>query len=136
MKREIAPKRRRWWKWRVGVVIVLVVLVLLFKWHEGRQEMALTLEWGRLAPFPASATDVRVSTEGSMFTRGFRAHFVAPRADVDAWLAASPGPRSATKEAVGKSRTKYVITPGGGAGWAELTVDEATGTVDVYVYWS
>jgi hypothetical protein len=28
--------RRRWWKWRVGLVAVPVVLVLLFKWEVGK----------------------------------------------------------------------------------------------------
>jgi len=61
--------------------------------------------------------------------------FDAPPADVEAWLAASPGIPGAAMTRTGKYR-HYQITPGGGAQFAELTFDESTGHVRVHVYWS
>jgi hypothetical protein len=100
--------------------------------------IAATLRWGRLAPFPASATDLRVETSGSMFTREFEASFTAPAADVAAWLAASPGTGTVTPVPDGSSLV-YPITPGGGAQFAQVRlgyIDSSVATVHVRVYWS
>ena len=93
------------------------------------------LEWGRLAPFPASAGTVRPTSGGNAFTRSFRASFHAPAADIERWLQASPGTREATVEvkAIGRH---YEIKPGGGAVQAEVNVDNATHAVSIYVCWS
>src|SRR5436853_7285397 len=50
-----------------------------------------TLNWGRLAPFPISAQQLSITTHGTMFTRAFRASFIAPAADIERWLQQSPG---------------------------------------------
>jgi hypothetical protein len=129
--------RRLRWPVIVFTLALFIGAVLAFRWHDRRSMMTATLEWARLAPFPASARDVAIHTEGNMFTRGFRAHFAAPRPDIDAWLNASPGPREASPpELIAPRRRHFDIKPGGGAVHAELTVDDAAETVDVYVYWS
>jgi len=106
--------------------------------NPARQEemMKLVLEWGRLAPFPASATDVSVKTEGSSFTRSFHASFTAPRQDIEAWIKASPGLREAATQELPDNKVKYTITPGGGANKAEVIIDFTLNTVDILVSWS
>jgi hypothetical protein len=71
-----------------------------------------------------------------MFTRSFRVSFSAPAADIERWLQASPGTSEATPDRLSPGKRHFLIMPGGGAGHAELTVDDETGTVSIYVYWS
>ena len=71
-----------------------------------------------------------------MFTRAFRASFSAPIEDVEQWLRESPGTREATLERPSPSTRRFLIRPGGGAQWAEVTVDDSSGEVRIYVCWS
>jgi hypothetical protein len=98
--------------------------------------MECVLTWGRFAPFPASARHVSFSTEGSMFTRGFRVTFTAPPAEIESWLQQSPGTHEATPETLSPRVRHFEITPGGGAEHAEVTVDDTDHEVSIYVYWS
>jgi hypothetical protein len=98
-----------------------------------RQMMAITLEWGRLAAFPVSARDVHILTEGGMFTRGFRASFVAQEADIEDWIRRSPGLRDVAPERRGRIR-KYSIAPGDGASFAGVVVDDDAHLVQIHVY--
>jgi hypothetical protein len=95
--------------------------------------------WGRLAALPASAQDIRVETEGSMFTRAFRVAFRVPMGDVEQWVEVSPGLRESAIEVVDQRTTRYVIEPGEGAAYAEVKVtvlDGETAQVELYTYWS
>jgi hypothetical protein len=49
------------------------------------------LDYGRLAPLPASAHDVAVKTSGNMFARVFWLRFSASSGDISVWLASSKG---------------------------------------------
>ncbi len=98
--------------------------------------MDCTLEWGRLAPFPASAGTVTVTAEGSSFTRAFRSSFTAPAAEIETWLKDSPGTREAKLTKPSPGLRHFGIAPGGGAAHAEVTVDDTTHRVSIYVYWS
>jgi hypothetical protein len=100
-----------------------------------KEMMALLLEWGRLAPFPASATNISIKTEGSSFTRSFRASFTAPKQDIEAWIKASPGLNQTTPDGLAGNKVHYVIVPGGGANKAEVTIDSASNQVEIYVSW-
>ncbi len=100
-----------------------------------KEMMALLLEWGRLAPFPASATGVSIQTEGNLFTRSFHARFVAPEHDIKSWIEDSPGLHEALPEELDSNIVQYVITPGGGANKAEVIIDYAWEKVDIYVSW-
>ncbi len=103
---------------------------------DAAEELQVTREWGRLGPIPPGRTACQVQVEGSAFTRGFRVEFVAPAAEVTRWLDDSPGLREARVEG---RPPRYLITPGGGAQHAEVTVHpESGGTVrvEIYVYWS
>ncbi|WP_435020913.1 hypothetical protein TA3x_002088 [Tundrisphaera sp. TA3] len=114
----------------------------LFSPHSSRNRASAirrTLEWGRLEPFPASARDLKIVTEGSMFTRSFRTSFVAPVADVERWLRQSPGTRDDARASTGTGFRRFQIQPGGGANHAELTVvpdNDAEQRVSIYVSWS
>jgi hypothetical protein len=101
-----------------------------------KEMMALVLEWGQLAPFPASAINVEIATEGSSFTRSFRASFIAPKQDIQSWIKASPGLNETTPETLYDNKVKYIIAPGGGASSAEVTIDYALNKVEIYVSWS
>ena len=100
-----------------------------------KEMMALVLEWGRLAPFPASATSVSIETEGNSFTRSFRASFVAPKQDIQSWIKDSPGLNETTPEELSDNKGKYVIAPAGGANRAEVTIDYVLNRVEIYVSW-
>ncbi len=99
-----------------------------------------TLEWGKLAAFPESARNLKVTSEGSMFTRAFRITFRAPMEDIEDWIESSPGLRGTEPEIIGKSTKKYLIKPGGGAEYAEVVIETrgngTTGLVKVHTYWS
>ena len=95
-----------------------------------------TLEWGRLSPFPSSAQEFVITTSGNMFTRGFRASFTAPSADIELWLQQSPGLRGALPTIPSPRVRHFEIVPGGGAQHAEVTVDDTKHRVSIYVYWS
>ena len=92
-----------------------------------------TLTWGRLAPFPASAQQFSITTEGSAFTRAFRSSFVAPQTDIEQWLQQSPGTRETVPTTPSAGVRHFEIPPGGGAQWAEVTVDDTNHHVSIYV---
>ena len=71
-----------------------------------------------------------------MFTRAFRASFVAPAADIEQWLQQSPGTREALPATPSPGVRHFEIAPGGGAQHAEATVDDTQHKVSIYVYWS
>jgi hypothetical protein len=101
-----------------------------------KEMVAIILEWGRLAPFPATATNIAIETDGGSSTRSFRASFIASRQDIQAWIKESPGLNEATVEESSNNKTIYTITPGGGANMAEVTIDYSLNKVDIYVSWS
>jgi hypothetical protein len=98
--------------------------------------IALTLEWGRLAPFSETAYNFSIHTEGNMFTRSFRASFSAPEEDIRKWVAESPGLQEAAIDLTPEGKQRYSIQPGGGANLAEVTIDFKSCTVEIYVSWS
>jgi hypothetical protein len=128
---------------KIMIGFVRLALVGMFFWAlfvffaSDRPEAMIspTLKWGRLAPFPASAKNFKITTEGGSFSRAFRASFIAPAADVQRWLRESPGTRDVTPKPESAKAMRYVIDPGGGAAYAEVTVEGGT-LVKVYVYWS
>jgi hypothetical protein len=127
-------KRRRLFA-AMMTLLIMAGLYVGFRQYECRQMIRIRCEWARLDPFPASAQQFSITTEGGMFTRGIRARFATPQRDIDRWLASSPGPRSAAVESHACKR-KYIIEPGGGADYAEVIVDECLHVVNIYAYWS
>ena len=126
----------------VGVVLVVGFLALIvyeFSEESGTDQQSAiecTLEWGRLSPFPPSAQQFSITKQGNMFTRGFRASFTAPPAEIEQWLQQSPGIRETLPTTPSPRIRHFEIAPGGGAQHAEVTVNDATNQVAIYVYWS
>jgi hypothetical protein len=120
-----------------GIPIVGVTLLELFSIHAHNQAIALTRDWARLAPFPPSATHLQVDVKGTMFTRTFVITFDAPQADIDDWLARSPGIQDAERSRVDDDAKadRYVITPHE-AQYAEVIVNPLTHHVRIRAYWS
>jgi len=98
--------------------------------------LRVMLIWARLAPLPASARDFTIAKEGGIFTRGFRASFSAPPAEIELWLRESPGTRDLTPERPSPTTRRFLISPEGGAQHAEVTVEDSSGGVRIYVFWS
>ena len=124
-----------------AVVSFFVLIAYLFSGESGaptHNESAIecVLQWGRLSPFPSSAEEFTITTQGNMFTRGFRASFTAPAADIEQWLQQSPGTRAVLPETPLPGVRHFEIAPGGGAQHAEVTVDDTKHHVSIYVCWS
>jgi len=119
-----------------GLLAASLVMFFVFR-HFNRQSMIRgTLEWGRLAPFPKTIQSFSIKTEGSMFTRAFRATFKAKADVIEKWLQDSPGIQGLTLERPQSNLRKYIIDPGGGAQYAEVVVGDNLNEVRIYVYWS
>jgi len=129
-------KRKRLQILGLGGVICIVALFFSYRVWDRHEMLRITLIWGRLAPLPTSAQNFTITTEGSMFARAFRASFTAPVADVDRWLRDSPGTRDVTPERPSPRVRRFLISPGAGAQYAEVTVNDGSGMVRIYVYWS
>jgi hypothetical protein len=119
----------------VAATVVIAALVAFRLFHR-HSMIDSTREWARLAPIPADAEDFAIEARGSMFTREFRASFRATGDSIARWLQDSPGTREATRTRTSQGRWTYSIRPGGGAQFAEVTVDDQTGVVTIRVYWS
>jgi hypothetical protein len=122
----------------IGAALLLGFVAICIFVHSCNQRSAIkaTLTWARLSPFPQSAHDLAIRTEGTMFTRSFRIQFTASSEDIDHWLADSTGTREAVPEKPTATTRHYMIKPGGGAQHAEVSVDDVSHTVSIYVYWS
>ena len=133
------PKLGRWKILTIAGGVGALCLALLMAYdlrveHQHRRE--IPREWARLAPYPASARNLRATTSGGMFSRSFRVTFTAQPRDIERWLRASPGPREATEERPALGKRHFDIRPGGGANHAEVNVDDTSGRVEVNVAWS
>jgi len=120
----------------IAGLVCIVVLFFSYRAWDRHEMLRVTLSWGRLAPLPASAQNFAIAKEGSVFSRAFRASFSAPPADVDRWLRESPGTCDAVPGRPSPTTRHYLISPGAGAQHAEVTVEDSSGVVQIYVYWS
>jgi hypothetical protein len=118
-----------------ALAVIVIAGYLYLQNANYRSALDTTKQWARLSDFPSSATNVRVKTSGSMFTREFTVTFRAPLEDIDSWLQESPGTAESTPKADGSIR-RFTIKPGGGAQHAELEVDDDAGLVRINVWWS
>jgi hypothetical protein len=130
------PTRKRLQLVGIAGLVLTVALLFVYRSWDRHEMLRVTLVWGRLAPVPASARNLIITRTGNMFTRGFHVSFSAPMADVETWLHESPGTREATLERPSAAVRRFLISPGGGAQHAEVTVDGQSGGVRIYVYWS
>ncbi|MEI6862007.1 MAG: hypothetical protein WCL04_07120 [Verrucomicrobiota bacterium] len=104
-----------------------------------KEMVTITLEWGRLAPFPAAAKNFKIHTEGSTFTRTFKGSFDASKEVITAWLAASPGVREGElkEHFPEESTTYYLLKPQPNVAGGCSIVVSADGTqIEFAVRWS
>lgn len=121
----------------VSVAAVAVfAAVLLYRYLDRQSMIDCVLTWGRLSEFPDAIQNFEIKTEGSMFTRAFRASFTASPEVISEWFSASPGIKDAEQEHLSPGRIRYLIKPGGGAQHAEVEFDKKKNMVKIYVYWS
>lgn len=103
--------------------------------HRGTM-IKCTLEWGRLAPFPKTAQDFDIWTDGTMFTRTFLGSFSDTPAAIDEWLKQSPGVQEGQSEIMSDQSVRYVLKTGEGAAYGEVIVTPNHSHIYLKVYWS
>ena len=118
----------------VAGLVCIVGIFFVYRVWDRHEMLRVILIWGRLAPLPTSVQNVTITKEGGMFTRAFRASFFAPVADIEQWLRESPGTREVTPERPSPTTRRFLISPGNRAQHAEITVDDSSGAVRIYVY--
>lgn len=100
---------------------------------EKKVEMSeLTLEWGRLTPFPKTAKDFEIYTEGNSFTRTFKGSFTDTPEHIKAWLLSSPGVTEGKKSSDGK----YILKTSEGVAYGEVVVSPDSQSLMFEVAWS
>jgi hypothetical protein len=121
----------------VGAIVATGVAAGFVGWrvHVNRQEVEIALRWSRMAPIPKEATDLKVGTDGSMFTREFKVEFVLPSISIQRWLDASAGIRNSSSEVTGNEE-RFRIHPADGAQFAEVRVDRKSGKIRIHASWS
>lgn len=129
-------KKQTLWVLIGSTIIVLLIGGLFAKAQMDRQAIEISREWARMDLFPTSAAQIEVDAMGSMFSREFVVSFSAPLADINAWLAASPGTAGALPDMAINGVRIYQIKPGGGAQFAEVKVDDKAEKVTIHTYWS
>jgi hypothetical protein len=95
-----------------------------------------TKKWARLADFPKTASDLRVETSGSMFTREFQVSFQDTAANIRVWLAASAGPASVSPNIDPTGWKVFTYPAGGGAVFSEVRVSPSGEEVRIIASWS
>ena len=136
----------------VGIVVglsgtcIATALILLLIWPTNardnvssarRTDMAnLSIRWGRFAPFPITASDFSIRTEGSPFTRTFIGSFNDSPQVVALWLENSPGIIDGESTVEPDGTTNYKLRTGEGASYGEVIVSPDKSHVSFQVSWS
>jgi hypothetical protein len=139
-------------KWILGgcvsALILFAVTAILLFWYvvpailmtprsySPQQMWTITHEWTRTAPLPSDTHDVTIHSEGSDFTRQFRASLRFPNpVSLQAWIKASPGFSDAGVSFENDGTKVFQIKPGGGAMFAEIKI-YSDNRVEINTYWS
>lgn len=91
--------------------------------------------WARLAPLPASTTQLQISAAGELFSKRYVVSFEATVDDIKTWLADSPGPSAYPPERLPDGTMKYRIEPRDAA-FAEVDVSADQQHVKIRAAWS
>lgn len=114
---------------------VFPIIVLTPTSYTEAEMWEITHKWTRTAPIPPEATDVAITTDGSDFTRQFRARFRLSSSSRQSWITASPGFTDARVTVESDGSKVYEIEPGGGALWAKITI-YPNGIIEIEAVWS
>jgi len=120
----------------VAALVCFLGLSFVYRAWDRRESVRTALLWGRLAPLPASAHGLYIRKTGSPFTRELRISYRAAPEEIQKWLETSPGTRGLRPERPTANLRKFSISPGGGAQYAEVRVDDSLNEVWIRVYWS
>ena len=92
--------------------------------------------WSKTADLPDSCTDLTVETAGGMFTRSFILEFRDSPQNIEAWIAAGPGPSSIKANINGQGWKVYSYPAGGGAVFCEVSVSPKGNLARIRTHWS
>ena len=120
---ETVKGKRSYKKWIILAACLIGLYFAYSAWVK-KEMLGAVMEWGRLAHPPASAINFTIKEEGNMFSRSFRASFIAPTADVEQWLRDSPGTRDVVPKHPSPSVRFFRIKPDDGAVSAEVRVKD------------
>jgi hypothetical protein len=98
--------------------------------------MQITLLWGGLAPFPDSAKDFVIKTQGNNFTRRFAGSFNDSSEVIRKWLQNSPGVQEGRSEVLPDKSTRYLLKTREGASYGEVIISSEGTHVEFKVEWS
>jgi len=83
-------KRRFIW----GAIVLLLIIVYIWKIEPVRRErqaLDAAIRWARLAPIPTGATQIHATKHDAFTWSAVYLSFHAPQADINAFIASSPG---------------------------------------------
>lgn len=78
----------------LGGMLLVMGCIVFSRWQE-KEAIRCALAYGRLADLPLAANNIKVDTEGSMFSRTFWLTFEADEQEINTWLAHSQSLASA-----------------------------------------
>ncbi len=116
-------------------LLILIAITLAVLGYNRHSAIQTAIAWARVAPLPVTSICVDVETSGSMFTREITLSFTPTESQLFNWLIDSDGISDAERISSGDV-TRYLVLPGEGAQFAEVSIDEAIGLVTIRAYWS
>lgn len=126
----------------INFIVSIIAAIVVFAWPTNDRDNAnpetqaemkrLTRQWGQFAPFPKTAQDFTIYTEGNSFTRTFRGSFSDTPENIKAWLESSKGVKNGEIESPGH----YILEMGDGASYGEVIVSPDGTKVTFRVSWS
>jgi hypothetical protein len=139
------PKKRRWiiglcfGLLLIGVVAMIGGGWLVFSPNSPINQSAAieaTEKWARLAPLPATKTNLDILTRGSAFSRTFEVSFRDKPKNIRSWLSTCPGPNSVSPTIDSSGWSVYSYPGGDGAVSGEVRVSPAFDKVKIIATWS
>ena len=136
---------------KIMIIIVTLFLLLLvwvliewganskgivLPWHK-QNAIATTLKWGGLHILPKDAKNIKISTEGEMFSRSFTLTFKSSKENILTWCKESLSLKTLTPDINNSNVIKYIVPigkDGSIGGWVEISVE--SWYVKIYMAWS
>jgi len=123
----------------IRATIIFVILILIGVWILQRLNYRSAIEtaevWARVASIRACDSRPEVDASGSMFTRQFVVEFSCESSKLKQWVNDSIGLKGAAVTTSNNIET-YIISPGGGATFAEVKINWVENTVYLRAFWS
>lgn len=124
----------------IYLLFILILLIggiyLVWPTIERNSMIECTLKWGRLAPFPKTAKNFNITTEGSAFTRTFIGSFSDTPETIQKWLKDSSGVQEGVQELRLGRVYRYTLKTGEGESYGEVRVSADGTAVEFKISWS